>query len=119
MLQSPVLPSHAARTTDRSACSASTSLARPPRFGYWFVAEWRGRGLASAAAALVADWRFTNRGLVAIEIDREPSNRASARVVEKLGAVVTGSHWAHYAGAEVELVRHTLNSPAAPTTGHQ
>ena len=82
------------------------------RLGYWLVAEWRGRGLASAAAALVADWGFTNRGLVAIQIDREPSNRASARVAGKLGAVVTGPHWVHYAGAEVQLVRHTLNSPS-------
>jgi ribosomal-protein-alanine N-acetyltransferase len=82
------------------------------QFGYWLVAPWRGQGLASAAARLLAEWGFTHRRLTAIQIDREPSNRASERVAEKLGAVVTGSRSARFKGAEVELVRHTLYSPS-------
>jgi RimJ/RimL family protein N-acetyltransferase len=89
------------------------------RFGYWLVARWRGQGLASAAARLLAEWGFTHRRLTAIQIDREPTNRASERVAEKLGAVVTGSRSASFKGAEVEHVRHTLYSPAWPTTGRQ
>lgn len=85
------------------------------QFGYWLVARWRGQGLASAAARLLAEWGFTERRLTAIQIDREPSNRASERVAEKLGAVVTGSRTAPFKGVDVELVRHTLNSPGRPT----
>jgi RimJ/RimL family protein N-acetyltransferase len=85
------------------------------QFGYWLVAQWRGRGLASAAARLLAEWGFRQRQLTAIHIDREPANRASERVAEKLGAVVTGSRSVSWGGAEVELVRHTLNSLASAT----
>lgn len=80
------------------------------QFGYWLVAEWRGRGLASAAVRLLAEWGFTHRQLTAIHIDREPANRASQRVAERLGAVATGSRSASWRGVEVELVRHTLTS---------
>jgi RimJ/RimL family protein N-acetyltransferase len=47
------------------------------RFGYWLTSAWRGRGLVSAATALVAAWGFSELGLTAIHIDREPANRAS------------------------------------------
>jgi RimJ/RimL family protein N-acetyltransferase len=83
-------------------------------FGYWLVAQWRGQGLATAATRLLAEWGFTHRQLTAIEIEREPANRASEHVAEKLGAVVTGSRSAHWGGAEFDLVRHTLYSPALP-----
>ena len=85
------------------------------RFGYWLIAGSRGGGLVSAATMLLADWGFTRLQLAAIQIDREPANRASARVAERLGAVITGSRRVQYQGAEVELVRHTLNSPSQPT----
>ena len=88
------------------------------RFGYWLVAGSRGQGLAGAAAALVAEWGFTRLRLTAIEIDREPANRASARVAERLGAVITGSRLVQCEGTEVELVRHTLASPSQPTHRH-
>lgn len=81
------------------------------RFGYWLVSAWRGRGLATAATALVAGWGFAELDLRAIHIDREPSNRASAAVAERLGAAITGPHIRSYHGAEVELVRHTLKMP--------
>jgi RimJ/RimL family protein N-acetyltransferase len=80
------------------------------QFGYWLVARWRGRGLATAAARLLAEWGFTQRQLTAIYIDREPANHASGRVAEKLGAVVTGTRSVPWRGVEVELVRHTLTS---------
>jgi RimJ/RimL family protein N-acetyltransferase len=61
------------------------------RFGYWLTAESRGQGLVGAATRLVADWAFTQLQLARIQIDREPANHASARVAERLGAVITGS----------------------------
>jgi RimJ/RimL family protein N-acetyltransferase len=88
-------------------------------FGYWLVAQWRGQGLASAAVGLLADWGFTRRHLTAIHIDREPANRDSERVAEKLGAVVTGSRSMPHNGVEFELVRHTLNAPNRRTTDPQ
>jgi RimJ/RimL family protein N-acetyltransferase len=78
------------------------------QFGYRLLAEWRGRGLASDAVRLLAEWGFTHRQLIAVHIDREPANRASERVAEKLGAVVTGSRSVPWGGVEVEFVRHTL-----------
>jgi RimJ/RimL family protein N-acetyltransferase len=68
---------------------------------------------------LLAEWGFTHRQLSAIHIDREPGNRASERVAERLGAVVTGSRSVPYDGADVELVRHTLTAPTGPTTGRR
>jgi ribosomal-protein-alanine N-acetyltransferase len=85
------------------------------RFGYWLIAGSRGQGLVSAATTLLAEWGFTRLQLAAIQIDREPANHASARVAERLGAVITGSRRTQYEGVEVELVRHTLNSPNQPT----
>jgi len=86
---------------------------RSARFGYWLVAEWRGRGLAGAASRLVAAWGFTARGLSAIHIDREPGNTSSARVADRLGAVAVGARQGMYEGAAVELIRHTLTAPGA------
>jgi RimJ/RimL family protein N-acetyltransferase len=85
------------------------------RFGYWLIAGARGQGLIGAATTLVADWGFRQLQLAAIVIDREPHNVASARVAERLGALITGSRLVQYEGAEVELVRHTLTSPNQPT----
>lgn len=85
------------------------------RFGYWLTVASRGQGLVGAATTLVADWAFTRLQLARIQIDREPANHASARVAERLGAVITGSRLVQYEGAEVELVRHTLTSPSRPT----
>jgi RimJ/RimL family protein N-acetyltransferase len=67
----------------------------------------------------VAEWGFTHLPLTAIHIDREPGNRGSERVAEKLGAVVTGSRSTPYNGVEFELVRHTLNAPNRRTTDPQ
>lgn len=78
------------------------------RFGYWLTADWRGKGLVAAATAIVAEWGFEHRKLDEIHIDREPTNIASARVAERLGAVITGSRNVVYEGAEVELIRHTV-----------
>jgi RimJ/RimL family protein N-acetyltransferase len=81
------------------------------RFGYWLVSTWRRRGLASAATALVAEWGFAELDLRAIHIDREPANRASAAVAERLGAEITGPQIRSHRGDEVELIRHTLKAP--------
>jgi [ribosomal protein S5]-alanine N-acetyltransferase len=86
------------------------------RFGYWLIATQRGRGLASAATGLLAEWAFGDLQLSAIHIDLEPGNHASARVAEKLGAVRGNSRWVGHRGARVQLIRHTLLAPGSSTT---
>jgi [ribosomal protein S5]-alanine N-acetyltransferase len=53
--------------------------------GYWVDSAVAGRGIAPTALALVIDHCLTNVGLHRVEIDIRPENKASLRVVEKLG----------------------------------
>jgi RimJ/RimL family protein N-acetyltransferase len=46
-----------------------------------------------------------------VMIDREPRNKASARVAEKLGAKETGARLVEHDGSEVELVRNVITRP--------
>lgn len=53
--------------------------------GYWVDRDYAGRGITPTALALVVDHCFTVMGLHRIEVNIRPENRASRRVVEKLG----------------------------------
>ena len=53
--------------------------------GYWVAEAVSGRGIAPAAVALVVDECFAGLGLHRVEVDVQPANTASRRVVEKLG----------------------------------
>lgn len=61
-------------------------LHRSANLGYWVRASRQGRGVAVAAARLVARFGFAELGLIRIEVVALPANRASRRVAEKLGA---------------------------------
>jgi [ribosomal protein S5]-alanine N-acetyltransferase len=80
------------------------------RFGYWLIAQARRRGLATRA---LRDWAFSSLALETIFIDREPSNPASARVADRLGATLAGSRRVVVTGSEIELARHALPRPSA------
>ena len=54
--------------------------------GYWVRTTREGRGIATAAARLVARFAFAELTLARLEIVIEPHNAASRRVAEKLGA---------------------------------
>jgi RimJ/RimL family protein N-acetyltransferase len=58
--------------------------------GYWLVPEARGRGLVTAAAALLIDWGFRNLGIERIEFAILPENLASQHVAERVGATPEG-----------------------------
>jgi len=58
--------------------------------GYWVRTSAAGRGVASKAARLVAQFGFEELGLHRIEILAAISNIASQRVAEKIGAVREG-----------------------------
>ena len=58
--------------------------------GYWIIPEVAGRGITPTAVALVMDYIFFTVGLHRVEIDIRPENKASIRVVEKLGMRLEG-----------------------------
>lgn len=53
--------------------------------GYWVAPAARGRGVATRAARLLADWGFRELGLARIELTCGPDNVASQRVAERCG----------------------------------
>ncbi|GAB2455258.1 GNAT family N-acetyltransferase [Jatrophihabitans fulvus] len=53
--------------------------------GYWIDSAVAGRNITPTAVALVMDHCFARVGMHRIEIDIRPENKASLRVVEKLG----------------------------------
>ncbi len=74
---------------------------------YWVAAAARGRGVATAAVTLMAEYAFTLGGLSELRLWVRAGNRASARVAEKAGFTrapaldrtidVRGEPWiAHY-----------------------
>ncbi len=64
---------------------------RAASIGYWIDSRVAGRGLTPTAVAMAVDHCFTALRLHRIEIVIRPENRASMRVVEKLGLRHEGS----------------------------
>ena len=69
--------------------------------GYWVDAAVAGRGIAPVALALLIDHCFAEVGLHRVEVDIQPDNAASLRVVEKLGLRCEGrfERFLHLGGA--------------------
>jgi RimJ/RimL family protein N-acetyltransferase len=64
--------------------------ARFANLGYWVRSKGTRKGIATAAALLVARFGFDELGLTRIEIGAATSNVASLRVAEKIGATRQG-----------------------------
>ena len=64
--------------------------ARFANLGYWVRSKCTGKGIATAAALLVARFAFDELGLNRIEIGAATSNAASQRVAERIGAIPQG-----------------------------
>ncbi|MEZ3116066.1 GNAT family N-acetyltransferase [Halobaculum sp. MBLA0147] len=60
--------------------------------GYWIAPDERGQGYATAAAGLLVDHAFRERGLRKVVAELIAENDASAAVVEKLGFQREGRH---------------------------
>lgn len=58
--------------------------------GYWVRSSQNGRGIATAATLLTAEFGFADLGLTRIEIVAAAGNAASQRVAEKAGAIREG-----------------------------
>jgi [ribosomal protein S5]-alanine N-acetyltransferase len=65
--------------------SITWGSARSGSVGYWIDEAYAGRGITPTALALAVDHCFFTVGLHRIEATIRPENRASRRVVEKLG----------------------------------
>lgn len=63
--------------------------------GYWIDSRSAGRGIMPTALALLVDHAFNAGRLHRIEVNIRPENKASRRVVEKLGFREEGYH-PHY-----------------------
>jgi RimJ/RimL family protein N-acetyltransferase len=87
--------------------------AREAALGYWMSPAARGEGLAVAASRLLCDWGFRELSLRRIELLIEPSNVASHRVAERLGAVADGrTQHAANDGSMSEMLRYSLSPPS-------
>ncbi len=63
--------------------------------GYWVKREARGRGVATRALRLAAEWAIRHRGVERIWLTAAPENVASQRVAEKAGFQREGVLRAH------------------------
>lgn len=63
--------------------------------GYWMGARYRDRGFATEAAQAVVRWAFRSLGLRRVFAQVLGGNRASARVLEKIGLVREGVRRKH------------------------
>lgn len=66
--------------------SQVSAVDRSANLGYWVGESFRGRGIATVAAAAVVDFGFARLGLERIEVAALAHNQASLRVADKLGA---------------------------------
>ena len=84
----------AVRANDRFVGGCGLNLLqaqnRMANLGYWVRSTAQGRGVATAAARLVAAFGLRELGLERIEIVVAVANRASLRVAEKMGALREG-----------------------------
>jgi ribosomal-protein-serine acetyltransferase len=64
--------------------------ARFANLGYWVRSKYAGKGIATAAALLVARFGFDELGLTRIEVGAATGNVASQRVAENIGAIRQG-----------------------------
>jgi RimJ/RimL family protein N-acetyltransferase len=80
--------------------------------GYWLAPGARGRGVASRAVRLLAQWGFAELGLSRIELTCGPDNEASARVAARCGFVREGVMRSHlrFKGGRRDTVLFSLLS---------
>ncbi len=60
--------------------------------GYGLLPGYFGHGYATEAVGAAVSWAKAQSGVTAVEAETEPGNKASQRVLEKLGFVPTGEY---------------------------
>lgn len=96
--------------------SVTWGSARSGLVGYWIDEEFAGQGITPTAVALALDHCFRVVGLHRIEASIRPENRASRRVVEKLGFREEGIRvrQLHIDGAWRDHVCYALTAEEVP-----
>ncbi|MFF8588869.1 GNAT family N-acetyltransferase [Streptomyces althioticus] len=61
------------------------------RIGYWVLPEARGRGVATRAALLAADWALTEGALHRLELGHAVGHEVSCRVANRCGFLPEGT----------------------------
>jgi RimJ/RimL family protein N-acetyltransferase len=81
--------------------------------GYWVAGDARGRGVATTATRLLADFGFETLGLRRMELNAAVENTASRRVAEKAGFELEGVRraWRLVGGVPTD---HCIYSRIAP-----
>jgi ribosomal-protein-alanine N-acetyltransferase len=87
--------------------------------GYWVDQAVAGRGVMPTAMALAVDHAFHKGGLHRIEVNIRPENKASRRVVEKLGFREEAYHprYLHIDGAWRDHVGYALTAEEVVAEG--
>ncbi len=87
--------------------------------GYWVDQAVAGRGVMPTALALAVDHAFVAGGLHRIEVNIRPENKASRRVVEKLGFREEAYHarYLHIDGAWRDHVGYALTTEDVAADG--
>lgn len=76
--------------------------------GYSIAVPWRGRGYATRAARLVAEWAFTHVGVARLIAGTAPENIGSQRVLEGAGFRREGYQRSRLPGAEGSRIDDVL-----------
>jgi RimJ/RimL family protein N-acetyltransferase len=78
--------------------------------GYWLAPWARGRGVATHAVRLLANWAFADLELARVELTCGPDNRASQRVAERCGFTREGILRSHipFRGSRRDTVMYSL-----------
>jgi len=79
---------------------------RRAELGYWLGRGHWGRGLAAEAASALVDWGFRELGLARVYAQYLADNRASGRVLEKLGMLREGVRRGHVRKGRRQLDAH-------------
>ena len=89
---------------------------RGAHVGYWVDEQVAGRGVMPTALALAVDHCFAVVGLHRIEVNIRPENRASRRVVEKLGLRQEGmrANFLHIDGAWRDHLSYAVTAEEIP-----
>jgi RimJ/RimL family protein N-acetyltransferase len=78
--------------------------------GYWLERGARGRGLATSALRLVAEWSFGALGIARLHLTTLPDNVPSQRVAERTGFTREGvlRQWAQTREGRSDAVMYSL-----------
>jgi RimJ/RimL family protein N-acetyltransferase/ubiquinone/menaquinone biosynthesis C-methylase UbiE len=103
-------------------CGFNAAFAPEVEIGWWLAPEQWGRGLATEVAGAVMEYGFGRLGLDRLISVAQPTNRASIRVMEKLG--MTFDRAFTHKGIEVVAYEKTnpvaadMSAPSSPPSGN-